>query len=361
MGFGNENYPRKVINSVNSEITKELLKSILYNDLKLTNLDNLKVLITESVMAANAKKTREKLSTILFDDFGIESLNFSSQPILALYSQGLVTGLVVDIGDSVTQIVPIFDGFILSHLVRRVEIGGRHVTKQLGSLLRHSGYDDVKNEDILRSLKEEYCFTSGKLEIDKQITRETTIYSINKKIGRTTVKIEGERFMAPEVIFNPSLMDQEFPGLAEQIFDCIQSADIDLRSEFYKHVILSGGGSLISGLSKRLQIELQNLYQERILKIPISPIIQSPSLSTKDGMEERETGMGMETKGTISDRMKRIKIKIRAPQDRDYLIWQGGAILADLMKDKTSFWLDRDEWFQRSNVGILDKFSQLKI
>lgn len=36
------------------------------------------------------------------------------------------------------------------------------------------------------------------------------------------LRVGGERMMAPEVLFRPSLMDVEAPGVAEQAFQCIQ-------------------------------------------------------------------------------------------------------------------------------------------
>ena len=56
-----------------------------------------------------------------------------------------------------------------------------------------------------------------------QLARETTclVQSYGLPDGRT-IKVGGERMMAPEVLFRPSLMDVEAPGVAEQVFQCIQ-------------------------------------------------------------------------------------------------------------------------------------------
>ena len=38
--------------------------------------------------------------------------------------QGLLTGVVVDTGDGVTHVVPVFDGFVPQNLIRRLDVAG---------------------------------------------------------------------------------------------------------------------------------------------------------------------------------------------------------------------------------------------
>ena len=80
------------------------------------------------------------------------------------------------------------------------------------------------------------------------------------------VKLGGERFEAPEVLFQPHLINIEGMGLAELLFSTIQAADIDTRAEFYKHIVLSGGSTMYPGLPSRLEREIKQLYLQRVLK-----------------------------------------------------------------------------------------------
>ena len=80
------------------------------------------------------------------------------------------------------------------------------------------------------------------------------------------IKVGGERFEAPEALFQPHLINVEGHGIAELVFNTIQAASIDMRSELYKHIVLSGGSTMYPGLPSRLEREIKQLYLERVLK-----------------------------------------------------------------------------------------------
>lgn len=54
------------------------------------------------------------------------------------------------------------------------------------------------------------------------------ITSVQLPDGRN-IKVGGERFGAPEALFQPHLINVEGVGVAELLFNTIQAADIDLR------------------------------------------------------------------------------------------------------------------------------------
>jgi actin-related protein 2 len=89
------------------------------------------------------------------------------------------------------------------------------------------------------------------------------------------IRLSGERFEATEILFQPELIQKEQKGISEMVFDVIQSADIDLRANLYAHIIISGGTSMTKGFSHRLQSDLNELYEKRILKGSTSKKVQT--------------------------------------------------------------------------------------
>lgn len=67
----------------------------------------------------------------MFERYQFAGAYIAIQAVLTLYAQGLLTGVVVDSGDGVTHICPVYDGFALSHLTRRLDIAGRDITRYL--------------------------------------------------------------------------------------------------------------------------------------------------------------------------------------------------------------------------------------
>lgn len=49
------------------------------------------------------------------------------------------------------------------------------------------------------------------------------------------------------------------------LFNTIQSADIDIRADLYKHIVLSGGSTMYPGLPSRLEKEMKQLYLTNVL------------------------------------------------------------------------------------------------
>ncbi|XP_067943589.1 actin-related protein 2-A [Watersipora subatra] len=283
-----------------------------------------KILLTEPPM--NPNKNREKMVEVMFEKYGFSGVYIAIQAVLTLYAQGLLTGVVVDSGDGVTHICPVYEGFALPHLTRRLDIAGRDITRYLIKLLLLRGYAFNHSADFetIRMMKEQLAYVAYDIEQEEKLALETTVLveSYTLPDGRT-IKVGGERFGAPEALFQPHLINVDSVGIAELLFNTIQAADIDTRPEFYKHIVLSGGSTMYPGLPSRLEREIKQLYLERVLK-------------------------------GDTEKLQKFKIRIEDPPRRKHMVFLGGAVLADIMKDKESFWISREE-YQEKGLRCLEK------
>ena len=51
---------------------------------------------------------------------------------------------------------------------------------------------------------------------------------------------------------------------------------------------------------------------------------------------------------------QKFKIRIEDPPRRKHMVFLGGAVLADIMKDRDSFWMSREE-YQEKGLKVLEK------
>jgi len=283
-----------------------------------------KVMLTEPPM--NPVRNRERMVEVMFEKYGFAGAYVAIQAVLTLYAQGLLTGVVVDSGDGVTHVCPVYEGFAMPHLTRRLDIAGRDITRYMIKLLLLRGYAFNHSADFetVRMMKEKLCYVGYNVEQEQRLALETTVLveSYTLPDGRV-IKVGGERFEAPEALFQPHLINVEGHGIAELVFSTIQAADIDIRSEMYKHIVLSGGSTMYSGLPSRLEREIKQLYLERVLK-------------------------------GDAEKLAKFKIRIEDPPRRKDMVFIGGSVLADVMKDKENFWITKEEYAEKG-VRCLDK------
>ena len=187
-----------------------------------SDLKNRKLLLTEA--PGNPDKNKMKMGEILFEKIGIGYFNIEAQAQLTLVCEGEETGIVVDSGDGVTHIIPVAHNYVLQHHIQRLDIAGRHITDYLIRLLQIKGYafNSTADFELVRELKEKYCFVSCDIESDRKLDLETTYYNSYPKLpdGRT-IRISNEKYEAPEILFSPYLIQNESPGVHEMLHKSI--------------------------------------------------------------------------------------------------------------------------------------------
>jgi actin len=96
----------------------------------------------------NHKSDKEKSTEAMFETFNVPSLFISISAVLALYSSGRTTGIVVDTGAGVTNTVPIYEGYALPHAIKTMTFAGQQLTHFLLKQLTSSGINFSKTTEF---------------------------------------------------------------------------------------------------------------------------------------------------------------------------------------------------------------------
>lgn len=251
----------------------------------------------------------------MFEKYHFSACNISIQSICILYAQGLVSGMILDSGEGYTHTVPIFEGYIMKHLMKRLEFAGKDISTQLFSLLNQRGCQ-LQPTDMphVVKMKEDLCFVSADLVADDKLTRETCAHTTKYTLpdGRM-ITLGRERYLAPELLFDPLCVNSDSRGVAEMVFHTIQEADLNCRSELYKHVVLAGGSTAFPGFKTRLERELHGKYIKEILKNDV-------------------------------ERFQRSRVCVEDPPSRTKTVFLGACVLADMMHEQSDFWVTQREY-----------------
>ena len=256
------------------------------------------MLITEAPL--NPKQNREKAAEIFFESFRAPAMFFSPQAVLSLYASGRTTGIVMDVGEGLTHVIPVYEGFALPHSVMRSDVAGRDITKQLQLLLRRSGlaFTTTSELDVIQSMKEKSCYVA--LNPTKEEEEKSASAKYQLPDGRV-VELGSERFRAPEILFRPTLIGSEEMAVSDALVNSIMKSDIDLRPTLFENVVLAGGSTLFPGFGGRLLHEVRQLAPEHT------------------------------------------RLRISAPPNRISSAWSGGSILASLSTFK-NMWVSKEDY-----------------
>ena len=331
-------------------------------------------LLTEPPL--NPAENRERIGEIMFETFNVPGVHIGVQAVLALNASvalnasaaaasskknrngdeensgndtskrdrndGL-TGTVIDIGDGVTHVIPVCDGYVVSSAIKSVPLAGRDLTRFVQTLMRERG-ENVPAEEFSRvaqKVKEKYCYVS------KDIAKEFELHERNPK--EYVIRMEGvraktnlpwqadvgyERFLAPEVFFRPDMIAEKENGfgqfsLPELVDNAIQECPIDSRRKLYGNIVLSGGSTMFKGFGKRVKRDVKRVVDKRI--------------------SESEVKSGNRLKA------KSVDVEVFTHDMQRYAVWFGGSVVAS-MPDFYKSCHTREEYFEygsqvmRSNV-----------
>jgi len=281
----------------NADLEKEIWSFIFKSRLRISPRES-GLLVTEPLL--NLPACQAAAEQLVFEDFGFHSYYACSSQQLAARghfeasrgssdASAADTGLVVDLGHSFTSAVPVFDNRVLNYGVRRLDFGGKAATNLLKEVVSYRSLNVMNEPYIVEIMKEDTCFVSQDAVNDLRAAQQSKksfsldyVLPDGMTVFRPRVKTEEdnenltkgfknprhapqvaclthERFMVPEVYFNPSDVGLNQAGIAELVLQSCECVDPILQPLLLSNVLLVGGGSLLPGLVDRFRTELRKV------------------------------------------------------------------------------------------------------
>jgi actin-related protein 6 len=187
--------------------------------------------------------------------------------------------LVIDSGFSHTTVTPVVKGRPIHDAVRRLDIGGKHLTNYLTELLAIHEISLKEDPWIANEVKEATCFVSDNFrrdmertwrahEMDPPVAVDVQLpdyqeyfkaiarpYSAKDQASKSKANIAtlgNERFQVPELLFNPNDVGMHEAGLPELVLQSVGILPEGLRPDMLANILVVGGNARIPGFVERL-------------------------------------------------------------------------------------------------------------
>ncbi|KAM9995487.1 hypothetical protein ACTFIY_001672 [Dictyostelium cf. discoideum] len=245
-----------------------------YNELGVAP-EEYSVVLTESPF--NPEPNREKMTQIMFETFNTPAMNVSNQAVLSIFDSSRVTGIVLDIGDSVSYVVPVYEGFAFTHAASSLGFAGHDLTDNMSELLTQGGYSftETVEKEIARDIKEKLSYVSLDFLVDLEIAESSSELDKSYELpdGQVITISSKQLFGCPEALFHPYVLgnDSNLNGIHKAIYNSIMNCHDDIHNELYDNVVLSGGSTMFPGIADRLANELAELEPTKRIEVLALP------------------------------------------------------------------------------------------
>jgi len=239
-----------------------LVTQILHNELRVAPEEHA---VLFSAPIQSPLMNEQKQAQILFETLGVPALAGVRSPALSLYASGRGSGIVVDIGHGLTQIVPIIQGVVIYEAIISSNVAGGAITDYLATSLteRSKLFSSPSSANMLFNfdeIKRSHCYVALNFE-EEMLDYRSSMRNVSSWTfpDGGVYNLADERIRAPEVLFKPKFGGYEMLSISQLIFKSIMKCPMDIRRDLYTNIILSGGTTLTRGFPERIEAEVRAL------------------------------------------------------------------------------------------------------
>ncbi|EAU84581.1 brg1-associated factor b [Coprinopsis cinerea okayama7 len=304
------------------------------------------ILVTEPTW--NTPANRERMAEIMFEEFQVPAFYIANTGVLNAFAAGKGSALVIDIGQSMASVTPVVDGFVLRKglaytplprfihaLSKNLLINQTPVRPGIElwphQLIATKSPVDIGQQPIftlrqdrLAQTTESWRLWAEAKEVDEWIQTVAAVSeqgwndqlmarSLPKQYEFPTgyaANFGPERYQIGEHLFLPNNNNPNQPKtIPALVTESLRACDPELRQVLMGNIVLTGGGSLFTGLADRLNAEMSRTFPHTKIHAPGNPV------------------------------------------ERRYGGWLGGSILASLGTFH-QLWISKEEWQEHGKAIV---------
>lgn len=217
------------------------------------------VVLTEESLDKNQTFNRERIAQIFFEKYSVPSLYVGTPAYFDLIYSEKPTGIVVDSGDEITQIIPFIDYHPIVENLIKFPFGGKQLTQCLESLLNKRGimFQTHDDREALSDIKKTLCYAASDFTAEIAKIQQSPYTTYTMPNGRE-IQVFDEGCRCGELLFVPETDNISLPGIHHALINVINKCgDENSQKKLYENIVLAGGTTMLKGLPERLQREVK--------------------------------------------------------------------------------------------------------
>ncbi|KAF7456553.1 Actin family protein [Cryptosporidium felis] len=238
------------------------------------------------------------ITQILLKDYQVPGVKRISEPLVSLYTTGLRTGIVVDVGAEDTIVCPVYEGFPVEYNTKILRCGYNDLMKKFKRelLLQYKNKPDEELvENIEDGIIDDIIFQSGAVkrefgeDLNTSKISDFTYENLFLKGKYLNLKVSKETRTEPFELFFGGSSGEGSKFICDIVLDgvveVLKNSNCEIRKELSQNILLCGGLASVPGFEQRVMHDLQEILpndkklqtldQVFVSAPPISPFLRS--------------------------------------------------------------------------------------